>query len=98
MSWTREQALVVDADPQTRAVVMGILAAEGYDVRESGEIGTASDHLRTMERGLLLTELELPGGSGMDLLAEARLRHPDVGVLMVTRSRDAEAAVQALQE
>lgn len=98
MSWTREQALVVDADPQTRAVVMGILAAEGYDVRESDEVGAAADALRSIERGVVLTELDLPGGSGMELLAQARQRYPDVGVVMVARSSDAEAAVQALQD
>jgi response regulator RpfG family c-di-GMP phosphodiesterase len=98
MSWTREQALVVDADPHTRAMVIGILAAEGYDVCESEEIGAAADVLRTMERGVVLTEIDLPGGSGLELLAEARRRHPDVGVLLVTQSPDAETAVQALQE
>src|SRR5690242_15719611 len=98
MSWTREQALVVDADPQTRAVVIEILAAEGYDVRESDEIGAAAEALRSMERGVVLTELDLPGGSGMELLAQARQRYPDVGVVLVSRSSDAEAAVQALQD
>ena len=65
MSWTREQALVVDADPQTRAAAVGILSAEGYECRESEEIGAATDYLRAMESGLVLTELELPGGSGV---------------------------------
>jgi response regulator RpfG family c-di-GMP phosphodiesterase len=94
----REQALVVDGDAQTRAVVAGILAAEGFDVSESSEIGSAVDRLRTMERGMVLTDTELPGGSGMELLAAARERHPDLGVLMLSRSRDAEAAVHAIQE
>ena len=98
MSWTREQALVADADPHTRAVVMGILAAEGYECQESRALGAAADFLRTMERGLVLTELELPGGSGRELLLAAKQRHPDIGVLVISRSRGAEAAVQALQD
>src|SRR5258708_527559 len=98
MSWTREQALVVDADPQTRAAVVGILAAEGYECRESAEIGAAADHLRAMESGLVLPELDLRGGSGLELLAAARQRHPDLAVLMVSGSRAPEVAAQAPQD
>ncbi len=98
MSWTREQALIVDGDPQARAMTAAILAAEGYECQERDDVGAARDFLRTMDRGVVVTELELPGGSGSELLAAARRRQPDIGVLIVTAARDAEAAVQALHE
>jgi putative two-component system response regulator len=98
MSWTREQALIVDSDPQARAMAAAILAAEGYDCQEREDFGAAREFLRTMDRGVLLTELELPGGSGSELLPAARRHHPDIAVLVVSGTRDAEAAVQSLQE
>lgn len=98
MSWTREQALIVDSDPQARAMAAAILAAEGYVCQETEEAGAARELLRTMDRGLVLTEWELPDGRGNELLAAARQRYPDIGVLVISATPDPEAAVQALQE
>src|SRR5260370_1380885 len=72
MSWSREQALIVDSDPQTRAMAAAILAAEGYDCQERNDLGSARQVLKSMDRGLVVTELELPGGSGTELLPAAR--------------------------
>jgi putative nucleotidyltransferase with HDIG domain len=98
MSWTREQALIVDSDPQARAMAAAILAAEGYDCQEREDLGAAREFLKRMDRGVVLTELELPGGNGSELLPAARRHHPDIAVLVVSGTRDAEAAVQSLQE
>jgi cyclic di-GMP phosphodiesterase len=98
MSWSREQALIVDGDPQARAVAAAILAAAGYDCQESEEAGAAREHLRTMNRGVVLTAWELPGGRGSELLAAARPHAPDIGVLVMSGTPGPEAAVQALQE
>jgi response regulator RpfG family c-di-GMP phosphodiesterase len=50
-----------------------------------------------MERGMVVTDLDLPDGRAAELLADARQRHPQIGVLVLTARRDAEAAVQSLQ-
>jgi response regulator RpfG family c-di-GMP phosphodiesterase len=98
MSWTREQALIVDSDSGARAAAVATMAAAGYDCHESEDIAAACDFVREMERGLVLTELDLPGGSGMELIAVARRRYPDIGVLIVSGTRDAEAAAVALRD
>jgi putative nucleotidyltransferase with HDIG domain len=98
MSWIKEQALIVDGDPQARAAAAAVLQAAGYDCHEREDGEAACDFLRRMEKGLVVTELELPGGDATDLLAAARRRHPEVGLLVVSGTRDAQTAIQALQE
>src|SRR5436190_248658 len=97
MSWNREQALIVDGDPQARAITAAALAAAGYECDEREDGGSARDFLRKMERGMVVTDLDLPDGRATELLADARQRHPQIGVLVLTARRDAEAAVQSLQ-
>lgn len=96
MSCIREQALIVDGDPQARAAAAAVLAPLGYECHEREESESARHLLREMERGLVLAELELPDGGGRELLQAARRRYPRVGVVVVSGVRDAEAAVAAL--
>jgi response regulator RpfG family c-di-GMP phosphodiesterase len=97
MSCHREQALIVDGDPQVRGAAASALAAAGYECHERDEAGAAREFLRNMERGLVVTELELPDGDGTELVVAARRRHPEVGLLVVSGTYEVEVAVQALQ-
>ena len=60
MSWIKEQALIVDGDPQARAAAADVLQAAGYDCHEREDSAAACDFLSQMEQGLVVTELELP--------------------------------------
>jgi response regulator RpfG family c-di-GMP phosphodiesterase len=96
MNWNREQALIVDSDPATRSAVAAALAAAGYDCHEREDSDAAREFLREMSGGLVVTELDLPGGDGMEIVTAAQRRHPAVGVVVVSGRRDADAAVKAL--
>jgi putative two-component system response regulator len=98
MSWSSEQALIVDGDPQTRAAARSVLQAAGYECHEREDGAAALDLIREIACGLVVTELDLPDGDGMVLLRAARHRSPAVGVLVVSTRRDAESAVNVLQE
>ena len=97
MSWNREQALVVDGDPEARSAAIAVLSAAGYECHEREDPHSARDFLQSMAGGLVVTEMDLPGGDGLELLSTVQRRHPEVGVVIVSNRRDAEIAVQAMQ-
>jgi response regulator RpfG family c-di-GMP phosphodiesterase len=97
MSGIREQALVVDGDAEARAAAVAALAAAGYECHEREDPTSALEFLRGMEEGLVVTDLDLPGGDGSDLLRIGRQRYPRLGMIVLSSRCDAEAAVVAFQ-
>lgn len=87
--------LVVDDDEQIRAVCRDI--AEDCQLKVF-DVGTAEEALEIMELAsvdIVLTDLRLPGTSGLDLLKKVAQIHPDVAVVMLTQYGSIDSAVQA---
>jgi DNA-binding response OmpR family regulator len=92
----RRRVLVVEDDPAIRMGVVDALGFSGYDCREAG---TFKDGLAAAVRGdydLLLLDLALPGGDGMDLLGEVRLARPTLPVIILTARGREEDRVKGL--
>ena len=68
---TRARVLLVDDDADTRELLAVVLAQDGYDISQAGDVTTALGLLRAGGFQLLITDYELPDGSGGQLLAEA---------------------------
>ena len=76
------------------------LLAEDYPDAEFGEAGTvpAAREALTLEVwDLMLLDINLPGGSGLDLLARARQLHPQLAVLVLSVYPEQEFAVRAFK-
>lgn len=87
--------LVVDDDEQIRGVCRDI--AEDCQLKVF-DVGTAEEALEIMELAsvdIVLTDLRLPGTSGLDLLKKVAQIHPDVAVVMLTQYGSIDSAVQA---
>jgi two-component system, OmpR family, alkaline phosphatase synthesis response regulator PhoP len=85
----KRRILVVEDDPSIR---QGIVDALGFDGYETFEAGTFEEGQRMgiqVACDLLLLDLVLPGGDGLDLLAEVRLARPTLPVIILT-ARGAE--------
>ncbi|MDJ0389331.1 response regulator [Roseomonas sp. E05] len=95
------QLLVVDDDPLVRSVLGVVFERLGHraEVVENG-----GEALRRLKEGapcdLLLTDLTMPGLSGIELLREARRERPGLPCILLTGNLDEEAtlAVSALSE
>jgi diguanylate cyclase (GGDEF)-like protein len=73
-------------------------ALDGVGVIESAESAEeALERLASDRFDLLLTDLHLPGLSGIDLLARVRAEHPATDVILVTAHASVDSAVQALR-
>jgi two-component system alkaline phosphatase synthesis response regulator PhoP len=76
--------LIVEDEPSIRTAVADRLRSEGYAVEASGD---AADGLRRALDGgfdLLVLDVMLPGGSGLDVCREVRRRGIEVPILMLT--------------
>lgn len=89
--------LVVDDESAVQRLLVKSLERSGYaDVKSASSVEEASNILSTSPVDLVLTDMQMPGESGLDLLEQIRGRWPDVASMMVTGRDDAELADRAL--
>jgi len=89
--------LVVDDDRNIRTVLKGMLEESGFSVMTSQDVGGALPVIEGQDLDLVITDLKMPGKSGMDLLSESLRLKPAVPVIMISAFGDVEAAVSAIK-
>jgi len=89
--------LLVEDDPALREALKVTLELENIAHRsvDSGE--SALEDLATFRPAVVVSDIRLPGISGLDLLVEARLLHLDLPIVLMTAFADAKMAVEALR-
>lgn len=90
--------VVVDDDQSNLVSLEKILSKEGYTVRHARDGNGALVLLRKHPTALMLTDLKMPGMSGIELLRAARAIEADVEVIVMTAYGTVEAAVEAMKE
>ncbi len=90
--------LVVDDDDANRVTLERILSREGLDVVHAASGRAAMELLREHRVDLVLTDLKMPGMTGIDLLKAARVVDPDMEVVVMTAYGTVETAVEAMKE
>jgi putative two-component system response regulator len=88
--------LVVDDDIATRRLLVWILADAGYDVRDVGSAGEARRALEHESVALLLSDVSMPGETGLDLIRFALCEHPQTATLMISALEDPRIAQVAM--
>lgn len=92
-----KRVLVVDDEPIIVSLLSTILREKGWDVTEA-QSGTAGiDQLDRARFDVILTDLVMPGDSGIDLLRAAKEIHPDVEVILMTGYATADTAIEAMR-
>ncbi|RZL40066.1 MAG: nitrogen regulation protein NR(I) [Rubrivivax sp.] len=88
---------VVDDDHSIRFVLEKALAREGLPVRS---FSNARDMLAALEDDspqVLVSDIRMPGGSGLELLAKVKAKLPALPVIIMTAYSDLDSAVSAFQ-
>lgn len=94
---TREAILIVDDEEPIRQLLDQCLRVEGYHTKAVGNADEALMALSADHFDLVLSDVRMPGMSGLELLAAISSRHGEVGVLMLTACDDVFMAVQAMK-
>lgn len=93
-----EPVLLVEDKPELRAMLRKALERAGYSVDEAPDGNSAIDKVRSRRYQVVLTDLKLPGSSGLDVLREARQAEATLPVIVVTAYGSVEEAVRAMKE
>ena len=88
---------IVDDDQSIRFVLEKALAREELAVRSFTNIRDVLAALEEDEPQVLVSDIRMPGGSGIELLAKVRERHPGLPVIIMTAYSDLDSAVSAFQ-
>ena len=94
---TGETILVADDDRAIRTVVTQALAREGYDVRTTGNAATLWHWVSGGEGDLVVTDVVMPDGNGLDLIPQIRKLRPDLNVIAMSARNTLLTAVQATE-
>ena len=89
--------LVVDDDLAVREVMAEGLQIAGYAVTSAGNAAEALQQIEKSPFNLVLTDIEMPGGSGTELLRVVRDRYPELDVIMITAVVDIDVALRAIR-
>src|SRR5882724_11753966 len=90
--------LIVDDDPGQRSLLNSFLRSQGFetDVVDSGE--RALETLRAKKFSMMVSDVRMPGLSGLETLRLARKEHATLPVLLVTAFTDVRDAVAAMRD
>jgi DNA-binding NtrC family response regulator len=90
--------LLVEDKDSLRRVMRLTLENAGYSVTESADARSALNEIATTRHRLVLTDLRMPNGSGLDVLRAARAADGDVPVIVMTAFGSIDEAVQAMKD
>jgi DNA-binding NtrC family response regulator len=89
--------LIVDDDDRLRETLGVLLRTLGHEVVEAAGVTAAVAAVHEREIDLVVSDLRMPGGSGMDLLDVVERDAPGTPVILLTAFGSIESAVQAMQ-
>jgi len=88
--------LVVDDEPNTRAALVEIVRAQGFTTSAAGDLREACIQIAYQMPDVILADLKLPDGNGMDLFKEVEAAGT-VEFIVMTGHASVESAVDALR-
>jgi putative two-component system response regulator len=89
--------LIVDDEPYICELMSRWLTSEGYQCATAFTAEMAIERIQEQEFHLVITDIMMPGMSGLDLLSLIRKDYPEVAVIMVTAIDDRKTGILALE-
>src|SRR6266436_5319483 len=89
---------VVDDERAIQDSIAWCLRADGYDVRTAPDGEEAMEIMAGQDFDVVISDIIMPGVSGLELLRKARTLHPRTLVVLITAYATVETAVEALRE
>lgn len=97
MAGKREKILIVDDERYIRMTLGEAVRTWNYTPIEAEDIGSARAVLAVEEPEIVLLDIDLPDGSGLDLLKEIKENDPDTVVVMITGNISVPNTIAALR-
>lgn len=89
--------LVVDDEEPARRLLARILQQAGYECHLAIDVADAIDKINVADFQLVITDLDMPGASGLDLIRRLAQDKPAIATLMVTGKGDRDVAQKVVE-
>jgi two-component system, NtrC family, response regulator AtoC len=93
----KEKVLIVDDEEMLRWTLKEALRSWGYETIEAGSLAQGLKEFDTEQPAVVLLDINLPDGSGIDGLHEIKRRQPDAVIIMITSEVVVENTIGALR-
>ena len=93
-----ETVLIVDDEKNYLVVLEALLGPEGYEILTASSAEGAIRLIQESDLDLIITDMKMPGTSGMQLLETSKEIKPDLPVIMMTAYGTIEMAVEAMKK
>jgi len=94
---TNHTALLIDDEPAILELLAITLMRMGIDTLQAANLSTAYQLLSEQSFDLCLTDMHLPDGNGLDLVAHIQQKHPETPVAVITAFGSIDTAIEALK-
>lgn len=94
---TKKRMMVIDDDQVIRKGLKRILEQAGYEVEDFASGHLAIEELQLQSFDLVITDLKMPGMSGLDVLKAINVLQPEVPIVLITGYATVETAVEAMK-
>ncbi len=91
------RVLIVDDEESILDFLRLLFEAEGYDVATAGSLETAREQLAECSFELVLCDVIMPDGNGLDLLLEIKRLDPRISVIVMTAFTSTRSAIEAMR-
>jgi DNA-binding NtrC family response regulator len=89
--------LLVDDEPSARTIMALLLRKRGHRVSEAADVGAATKALADTAFEVVVTDLRMPDGDGLDVLRAAKAHCPEADVILLTAFAGWESAKEAIR-
>jgi len=93
-----DTVLIVDDEKNYLVVLEALLGPEGYEIMTVDNAQAALGLIQETDLDLVITDMKMPGMSGMELLEAAKKIRPEMPVIMMTAYGTIEMAVEAMKK
>lgn len=89
--------LIIDDEEKLRGLLARIIKLEGFEVMEADSVKSGLKKLEQHTSCIVICDVKLPDGNGIDAVKEIKARHPNIEVIMLTAYGNFSDAVQAVK-
>ena len=89
--------LIIDDEEKLRSLLARIVKSEGFDVVEAADLKSGFKKLELNDIDVVLCDVKLPDGNGVDFLQKIKSRFPLVEVILLTAYGNITDGVQAMK-
>ena len=93
----QETILIIDDEEGLRKLLARIIGLESFKVEEAGTLKAAFDILKRKEIDVILCDVKLPDGNGVDFVKQAKSKYPSSEIILLTAYGNIPDGVQAIK-